>query len=295
MSPTQRRLLKFCVTALAVIATVYAAIVGVLFFNQRALLYHPVAERAAPDAEGPAIQVVSLETADGETLVGWWLPPMADRPTILFFNGNAAGLAMQRGRWKRLSDAGIGFLAVAYRGYDGSTGKPTEPGLRLDALAAYQWLAGRVPTSEIVIHGFSLGSGVATRLASERPARALVLEAPFTAVSDVAAEAYPWIPVSALMLDRYRSRDVIGEIGMPLLILHGDQDSVVPFRQGRTLFDLAAPPKRFVRMIGSDHNTLTRDGGYDHIFRFLGVPFDGTTAAGAPANYDLEQMGADVS
>ena len=95
-----------------------------MFFLQRGFLYHPVAAGSGPDPDGPAIQIVNIDTADGERLVGWWLPPEPGKPTILFFNGNAAGLAIQEGRWRRIADRGVGFLAIAYRGYDGSTGKP---------------------------------------------------------------------------------------------------------------------------------------------------------------------------
>lgn len=273
----------------AAVAATWLAVIGLLYVNQRSLLYQPAAAAVAPDVDGPAIQVVRFKTADGETLVGWWLPAQSGRPTVLFFSGNAAGLAMQRGRWSRLADAGVGFLAVAYRGYDGSTGRPTEAGLHQDARAAYAWITDRVAPSDLVIHGFSLGTGVATRLASERPARALVLEAPFTSASDVAARAYPWAPVQRLMKDRFLSREHIARIRMPMLILHGDRDSVVPFAQGRALYDLARPPKRFVRMIGSDHNTLTRDGGYDHILRFLALPPPQTTA------FDGNAAGTEIS
>jgi fermentation-respiration switch protein FrsA (DUF1100 family) len=168
---------------------------------------------------------------------------------------------------------------VAYRGYDGSTGHPTEAGLHQDALAAYGWLTQRIAPADIVIHGFSLGSGVAVRLASEKPARALILEAPYTAVVDVAAQAAPWAPVRWLMLDQYRSRDWIGKISLPLLVIHGDADSVVPFTQGQKLFSMAHKPKTFVRMDGSNHNTLTRDGEYDYVWAFLGLPNLGETAA----------------
>ena len=263
---------------------------ALLFFNQRTLLYRPVADQATPDVGGPAIQVVRIETADGESLVGWWLPPENEHPTILFFNGNAAGLSVQRGRWRRIADSGVGFLAVAYRGYDGSTGRPTEAGLHQDANAAYEWLTERVEPGDVVIHGFSLGSGVAARLASQRAARALVLEAPFTSTADVAAAKLPFAPVHLLMRDQYRSRDLIDQIRMPLLVLHGDADSVVPFDQGRTLYGMANSPKQFVRLVGSDHNTLVRDGAYDHIWRFLDVAHpDSTAAEGHAANSIVER------
>jgi fermentation-respiration switch protein FrsA (DUF1100 family) len=274
--PRWRRIALF---SLAGLLCVYAMALGVLFSVQRSFIYRPVAPEGAPDASGPPFQVVRIDTADGEHLVGWWLPPKAGRPTLLFFNGNAAGLAGQRGRWRRIADEGVGVLAVGYRGYGGSTGHPTERGLHEDSLAAYQWLTARIPSADIVIHGFSLGSGVAVRLAAEKPARALVLEAPYTAIADIAAKAAPWAPVRWLLLDRYPSRDRIGQVHMPLLIIHGDADSVVPFAQGQQLFSLAHKPKTFVRMAGSDHNTLTRDGEYDYIWAFLSLPNPGETAA----------------
>ena len=280
MTPAQRWRAASLIV-LAGLAAVYLAAVGYLFAIQRSMLYHPMAG-AAPSAEGPPIQVVRFDTADGEHLVGWWLPAQAGKPTVLFFNGNGSTLAMQNDRWRRIADEGVGFLAVAYRGYDGSTGTPSEKGLTEDARAAYGWLNRRVATSDIVIHGFSLGSGVATRLATERPARALILEAPYTSTADVAARVAPWAPVRLLMLDQYRSKDRIGQARMPLLIVHGDADGVVPFAQGQALFKLARPPKTFVRMVGSDHNTLTRDGEYDHVWRFLELPLEGSTAHGAP-------------
>lgn len=271
---------RILVSVLAVAVLGYIGACGYLFVAQRSYLYHSVAPGSAvPPEDGPPIQALTLTTADEERLVAWYLPAEDGKPTILFFNGNAAGLAVQEGRWRRIADQGVGFLVIAYRGYEGSTGSPSEDGLRQDAEAAYAWLGARVPAENIVIHGFSLGSGVAVRLASEHPARALILEAPYTAMTDVAALSAPWAPVHWLMLDQYRSRDRIGGVDMPVLILHGDQDQVIPFEQGERLFQLAPRPRTFVRMVGSNHNTLTRDGAYDHIWRFLGVAEDADTAA----------------
>lgn len=272
---------------LAGVGALYVAAAAALFLFQRDMIYHPVGHAVAPDPGGPAIQVVEIVTADGERLVAWWLPPLEGRPTLLVFNGNGDSLALQTGRWRRIADAGAGFLAVAYRGYDGSTGRPSEAGLHEDARAAYDWLAMRVPSDDIVIHGFSLGSGVASYLATERDARALILEAPYTALVDVAAERLKLMPVRLLARDRFRTRDWIGEVRAPVLIVHGDADSVVPFAHGERIFAAAPSPKRFVRMEGADHNTLTRDGLYDHVWRFLGVPSETTTAyRGAAAPFE---------
>lgn len=254
---------------LGVLAVAYALVVGAVFFKQRDLLYPVVVGASAPEADGPPIQVVGIDTPDHERLVGWYLPPQPGRPTLLFFNGQGGGLSFQTGRWRRIADEGVGFLAIGYRGHDGSTGKPSEAGLHTDARAAYDWLVQRTRPVDIVIHGFSLGTGVATRLAIERPSRALILEAPYTSTADIAAKSWPWLPVRWLMLDQYRSRDIIGRVSVPLLIVHGDGDVVIPLSQGRALYDLARSPKRFVRMVGSNHSTLTRDGLYDQIWRFL--------------------------
>lgn len=150
-----------------------------------------------------------------------------------------------------------------------STGRPSEAGLHRDARAGYDWLiANNYTPRDIVIHGFSLGSGVAIRLAAERPARALILEAPFTGVDDVAAAHFS-SAARLLLRDSYRTRDWIGAADMPVLIVHGDADTVIPFTQGQRLYALANQPKQFVRMSGSDHATLVRDGIYPHIARFL--------------------------
>jgi len=274
-TPWRRLVLSLLIVAVAG----YGVAIGVIFFIQREYIYYPVGGGAAPDADGPPIQVTRIDTADGERLTAWYLPAQTGKPTLLFFNGNAAGLEVQKGRWRRIADEGVGFLAIGYRGYDGSTGTPTEAGLHEDSLAAYRWLTARVPARDIVIHGFSLGSGVAVRLASEKPARGLVLEAPYTAAVDLAASALPWAPVNLLMQDQYLSRERIPKVRMPLLIVHGAADSVIPVEMGEQLFSMAHKPKTFVRMAGSDHNTLTRDGLYDHVWRFLGLPVAATTAA----------------
>lgn len=245
-----------------------AAPIAALMSCQNSFIYYPHAEEAAPNF--PGVEAVRIETADGESLVAWHLPPpQQGQPIFLFFDGNGGRPQIWGGRWRRIAEGGAGFLAVYYRGYSGSTGRPSERGLHMDARAGYDWLLmqGYKP-QDIVIHGFSLGSGIAMNLARERPARALVLEAPFTGVDHVAAAHFT--PLAGLLVrDSYRSRDWIGDVRMPVLIAHGDHDTVIPFEQGERLFALAGQPKTFVRMEGSDHATLVRDGVYDHIWRFL--------------------------
>lgn len=253
--------------ALAAVLVLIAAPVAALATFQRSLIYHPHLEEVAPNF--PQTQAVRIQTEDGERLVAWYRAPLEGRPVFLFFDGNGGRPQIWGGRWRRIAESGAGFLAVYYRGYSGSTGHPTERGLHLDALAGYDWLsANGYEPRDIVIHGFSLGSGVATRLASERPARALILEAPFTGVDDVVA-GFLTPAAGVLVRDSFRSRDWIGQVHMPVLIVHGDRDTVIPFAQGERLYELANEPKQFVRMPGSDHATLVRDGIYPHIAAFL--------------------------
>ncbi len=265
--------LVFAITA-AVVTSLWLALVGWLYASQRELMYYPAPWQVAPSTNGPPIQVVQLDTSDGERLVAWYLPPQEGKPVILYFGGNGDALSLQEGRWSRIADAGVGVLAVAYRGYSGSTGHPTEKGLHEDARTGYRWLAARHPPGQIVIHGFSLGTGVAVRLAAEQPSRALILEAPFTAAVDIIGARAPYVPSGLLMHDRYLSRKWIGKVHVPVLVIHGDRDSIIPFASGQKLYALANQPKQFVRMAGSDHANLVVDGLYPHVWRFLGVEYD---------------------
>ncbi len=266
--------LRLGLLTLLVGALFYGAAVGYVFANQRRYLYYPDPKPQVIDPSGPAIQAVTMKTSDGETLVAWYLPPSDPKqPVMLFFNGNGNGLAIQEGRWRRIAAHGAGFFAVGYRGYSGSTGKPTEKGLRIDAETAYRWVAARYPADRIVIHGFSLGTGLAIKVAAEHPARALILEAPYASVVELAERQLAWAPVGLLMQDRYESRRWADQVKLPVLVAHGDRDGVIPIGQGETLFGLiASDHKRFVRMRGSDHSTLVRDGLYDLVWPFLEAP-----------------------
>jgi uncharacterized protein len=255
------------IIASAVLVALLAALYAAGHFYRRSVLYHPSHVVVAPTMEGVSAERITTE--DGETLVAWFYAPQPGQPVFLFFDGNGGRPEIQDGRWRRMIDRGAGFLAVYYRGYSGSTGTPTEEGLRRDARAGYDWLIahGYAPR-DIVIHGFSLGSSVAAQLAASRPARALVLEAPMTGVDDIAAEHGAGF-FAPLMRDSFRSRDYISRVHAPVLIVHGTDDSVIPFAHGQRLYALANEPKQFVEIQGSDHATLARDGLYDHIWSFL--------------------------
>lgn len=260
------------IALVAVMACLYAAAVVYLYVEQRHILFKPTVGAETPDINGLAIEDVRITTPDGETLEGWYEAPKPGKPVFLYLHGQGGTLEYGKWRYVRMHKEGVGYLALSYRGYSGSTGSPSEKGLLIDGLTGYDWLIHKgFKAQDIVIHGHSLGTGVATYVATQRPARALILEAPFTAAVDVAAERYPIMPVNWLMKDKFLSRERIKDVHMPLLIIHGDRDTVVPFVEGQRLFALANEPKTFVRMPNSEHNTLTRDGAYSHYWAFLGL------------------------
>lgn len=236
----------------------YLAITVFMYLQQRSLQYFPGRTAAPPEAFGlSGVTVERIVTPDGETIAAWHAPAPPGQPTILFFHGNGGEMSDRHRRMAFYQGRGFGALFVSYRGYGASTGAISEPGFITDALAAHDVLTARgVAPGMIALVGESLGTGVAVQLAARRPVAALVLEAPFTAAVDVAAAVYPWLPVGLLMKDQFRSRDWIGQVKVPLLILHGDADRVIPVAQGRRLFAMANEPKEFVILPGEGHDAI---------------------------------------
>jgi fermentation-respiration switch protein FrsA (DUF1100 family) len=166
---------------------------------------------------------------------------------------------------------GTGIVAVSYRGYAGSSGSPSEQGLLRDAAAAYDFAAARYGAERIVAWGFSLGTGVAVALAAEQPVGKLILEAPFTSTVDVAAPLFWYMPVHWLMRDPFRSDQRIARVRVPLLVMHGTDDPVIPIRLGERLFALANEPKRFVAFPGGGHENLGDFGAIETARQFIGA------------------------
>jgi fermentation-respiration switch protein FrsA (DUF1100 family) len=260
---------------LIVLLVGYVGAVAVLYVVQRALMYFPDTERTPPAAAGlPAAQEILLDTADGERLIAWHVPPRGDRPVVLYLHGNGGALSHRAERFRALTADGTGLVAVDYRGYGGSSGRPTEAGLSIDAETAYAFAAARYLAASIAVWGESLGTGVAVALAAERPIGRLVLEAPFTSAVDLAARRYPFVPVRWLMKDQFRSDLHIAAVAAPLLVLHGARDTIVPIEYGERLFGLAREPKRFARFPQGEHEDLDRFGALATVKTFLDDHFD---------------------
>jgi fermentation-respiration switch protein FrsA (DUF1100 family) len=248
--------------SILVIALVsYGGLVAVMYFAQRALQYFPERVRTPPAAAGlPQAEEVVLDTADGEKVVAWHVAPRGDKPVVVYFHGNGGSLRYRAGRFNELAQDGTGLVALSYRGYGGSTGSPTEAGLIADGIAAYQFAAARYGAGRIVLWGESLGGGVAVPIAAERPVARVILESPFTSAADVGASAYPFVPVRLLMKDQFRSDLRIAGVTAPVLVMHGEQDNIVPITQGERLYAMIRAPKRFVRLGAGGHNDLDDHG-----------------------------------
>ena len=250
------------------VSIIYAFSASYLYVFQRSFLFQPGGELAAPAEKGLAgVTVRFFEMADGVRLTGWYAPADSGKPSVLYFHGNAGNLSGRSDRFRTILASGYGLLAASYRGYPGSEGSPSERQMIGDGLALYDWLAGT--SDQIVVHGESLGSAIAVAVAAGRDARALVLEAPFTAAVDIAAKQYPWMPVGLLMKDQFRSRERIGEVSEPLLIVHGTDDRVIPVGHGERLYALASEPKRLEIVEGAGHDDLWRRGIWEHVLRLL--------------------------
>lgn len=253
----------------------YGGLLAAIYLMQRAIMY-PVLqiERTLPAAAGfPQAQEVMLATADGEKAIAWHVPARAGKPVVLFFHGNGEVLAWRVPRFRELVADGTGLIALSFRGYAGSTGTPSETGLIADGEAAYAFAATLYAPARVVPWGYSLGSGVAVAIAAGHPVGGLILEAPFTSTVDVAAAAFPFLPVRWLLRDRYHSDRRIGTVRAPVLLMHGEKDRVISIGFGERLFALANEPKQMVRFPDADHVHSDDAGIFTAVRKFLaGLP-----------------------
>lgn len=254
-----------------VIAVAYVAVLACLYVFQRQLLYFP--DRSRPVLAGLAelsVREVALHTADGLSLLSWYLPARGERPVILYFHGNGGHIGYRADRMQRFAREGYGVLMLEYRGYGGNPGTPNEAGLYQDAQAALEFLqANGITGRRLVLFGESLGSAVAIQVAAQREVGALVLENPFTSVAAVAQYHYPFVPAALLIWDRFDSLSRIGEVQAPMLILHAGRDRIVPVHFGKALFAAAPEPKESWFVPEAGHEDLARFGALDAVVAFI--------------------------
>jgi fermentation-respiration switch protein FrsA (DUF1100 family) len=259
------------ISVVLVCASVYLLVAGYLYLFQRDYLYFPYPNR--PDArlvDVSSLKEVQLVTSDGIRLLAWYVPPPAQRPVVLYFHGNA-GTIENRAHWLlEFANAGFGVLMPEYRGYGGNRGQPTESGLYADGVSAMDFLTNEgIAADRIVIYGESLGTAVATYLASQHRVAALLLEAPYTSITAAAARHYWFLPVSLLLHDRFDSLSRIAQVRSPILIMQGGRDQIVPPELGIELFVAAPEPKELWSVPQGGHENLYGFGAPETVSDFL--------------------------
>ena len=216
-----------------------------LYIFQRDLLYHPTENNYDGDKLTVNIQEVKIVTDDNIDLLAWYHNKDINKfKTILFLHGNAGSLENRIHKINHFEDMNINFLLLSWRGFSGNKGKPTEKGLYQDARSAVKWLVKQgVIEENIIIYGESLGTGITTEIAQNKNFAGIILETPFTSMVEAGKSKYPIFPIKLLLKDKYESDKKIKNIKSPVLIMHGEEDQIVPFWMGEKMFQMANEPK----------------------------------------------------
>jgi uncharacterized protein len=261
-----RRTRRRALTAVVVLALV-ATLIAALWAVQRRLVYLPDTSPVPPAAHVlPGARDVVLTTSDGLDLGAWWLPAgSAGAPAVLVANGNGGSRTLRAPLAEALSDAGLAVLLFDYRGYGGNPGSPSEEGLARDVRAARSFLVDQagVAPERLLYLGESLGAAVVTDLATEHPPAGLVLRSPFESLAAVGAHHYPFLPVRALLRDRFPVAEQIARVDVPTTVVFGGADSIVPPSQSRAVAEAAGDLRALIEVPGADHNDAVLLDGPD--------------------------------
>ncbi|MCS6896482.1 MAG: alpha/beta hydrolase [Nitrospira sp.] len=232
----------------------------------------PWQDRDWAKISGLPLEDVWFQSGDGVRLFGWYVESRADRPVMLWCHGNAGNIIHRLENLSHLYRMGLSVFLFDYRGYGKSQNDdPSESGLYQDAIGAYDWLtrARKIPSSRVCLFGRSLGAAVAGELAVQRSAAALILESSFPSIESVARHHYAGLPVHWFLAARFRLIDRLPHLSLPKLIIHGDQDDIIPLKLGRQVYEAAKPPKDWYIVAGAGHNDTYQVGG-EAYFRRLG-------------------------
>ena len=247
----------------------YFIVLAIIYFSQRSLMYHPSANNYINENKlNHKIEKIKIPS-DNE-LTAWYFKKNEKFKTLLFFHGNAGNLENRIYKLNDLSKLNLNYLIVAYRGFSGNKGNPTEEGLYKDARAAKYWLnLNNIGDQNIIVYGESLGTAVTIDLAKDHKFAGVILESPFTSMTKLSRKYYPWVPTRLLLKDKYETDKKIKKVFSPILILHGRKDNIVPFEMGEQLFKLANNPKYNYFIDNDDHMMDFNDDLIDSINSFI--------------------------
>lgn len=265
-------MLQNALSVVVMVAVVYGGLVAGSYAIQRKLIYFPDRNRPNPAEFGAGhFQEVVLRTEDELELLSWYVPPAGDgAPVLVYLHGNSGHIGPRAPKLRPYLEAGFGAMLVGYRGYGGNPGDPSEDGLYRDGDAAVAWLRDQgFELDAMIFYGESLGTGVAAELATRHEVRALVLEAPFTSLPDAGQHAYPFLPVRQLTWDQFDTLGKIGQINMPVMVLHGEEDRVVPAHMGRAVYEAAPQPKHSHFIPDFGHEEMVDLGAPDKVLGWL--------------------------
>jgi uncharacterized protein len=255
---------------IALACIVLVVVVGAPFV-ERGLMYAPDPTYMKPERAGlTGFREEILETADGEEVITWYTPAQRGQPTVLYIHGNAGTLADRADRISNYQAFGRGVLIMSYRGYSGSTGRPSEKANVADAVLAYDTLRswGTEP-EDIIVYGESIGSGIAVQVAAKRPVSGVVLDAPYTSIVDIAELHYPYLPGRLMMHDRYETLRHLKKVEAPVLVVHGELDRVIPVEMGRKVAARAPGPSEIITFPEAGHTDHFLYGSYEAINEWI--------------------------
>ena len=237
---------------------IYFMCTMLLYFFQRSILYRPDTTKPTISKEyQESIRAITIPTKDNLKLLAWYAKAQEDKPTIIYFHGNAGTIKDRVYNLNKFIQKGYGLLLLSYRGYAGNMGNPTEDGLYLDARAGFAYLEKEnINLNDIIIFGESLGTGVAVQMALEHPTKMLILQSPYTSMSELAASKYPIFPVKWLLKDKYNSISKLANLQQKIIVFHGKRDIVVPMYFGKGLYDSYKGDKEIFIDSNAGHNNI---------------------------------------
>ena len=257
-----------------ILISVWVLLSLLLYFFQPSFVYIPFSDiSATPKDKGLAYEDVYLTTTDNLKIHGWYVPHDDPRATLLFLHGNGGNVSHRLEKLQIMNQLGVSVFIIDYRGYGMSEGKPSEQGTYRDADAAWQYLTKEknIPANKIIIYGESLGSAIASWLATQVTAGALIIESAFTSIEAMGKHYYPYLPVKLLARIKYPVIEYIQKVQCPVLVIHSPEDDIVPYKYGVELFEAANEPKSFLEITG-DHNGGFYESGElynDGLYQFL--------------------------